>query len=131
MPDQPQLTPAQKRAIPALLSAPSITEAARESKVSKRSIFRWLRENAPFQDALAEARQQALAHAATRLQHFAGETVETMQGLLQSDRHIEPGRASLVRTALDFAFRAGAYDDLQRRLRQLEKQAQEQARESE
>jgi len=128
MPDQPKLTPAQGRAVEALLSSRSIAEAARQSKVSERSIFRWLSEDPLFQDKLAEARRGALAQASTRLHQVAGTAVEAIHELIQSEKRIEPGRASLVRTALDFAFRAGAYEDVRRRLDQLEQEAEQESK---
>jgi hypothetical protein len=49
--------------------------------------------------------------------------VQALVDLLASKDRIEPGRAALVRTALDFAFRAGSYTDLAERIEELEQEA--------
>ena len=49
--------------------------------------------------------------------------VETMLELIQSKDRIEVGRASLVRAAIDLAFRSGAYSDLVERVAALEENA--------
>ena len=46
-----------------------------------------------------------------------------MLELIQSKDRIEVGRASLVRTAIDLAFRSGAYSDLAERVAALEDNA--------
>ena len=114
------LTSSQVRAIAALLGARSIAEAARQARVGESSIRRWLREDERFQTKLRQLREEALSHASIRLRQGASATVEKMLNLINSKERIESGRASLVRTALDFAFRSGAYSDLAQRLTALE-----------
>ncbi len=46
-----------------------------------------------------------------------------MLNLIESKDRIEVGRASLVRAAIDLAFRSGAYSDLADRLAVLEDNA--------
>ncbi len=60
------LTPQQRRAIEALLTQPSVQEAARESEVASRTLYRWLRDP-NFQQALHEAEGRALGALARRL----------------------------------------------------------------
>lgn len=120
------LKPNQQQALIALLEERSIAAAARRTGIGERTIRRWLDENDDFQDELRRLRQQQLSHAATRLQSTAGEAVQAMLDLLASKDRIEPGRAVLVRTALDFAFRAGAYTDLAGRIEYLEEEVRKQ-----
>ncbi|MEX2301328.1 MAG: transposase family protein [Bryobacterales bacterium] len=119
-PDAAELNPNQHRALAALLGAPSIAAAARHTGINERTIRRWLHDDPDFRAELSRMRRQYLAHAATRLQSSASAAVQTLLDLLAAKDHIEPGRASLVRTALDFAFRAGSYTDLAERLDDLE-----------
>jgi hypothetical protein len=119
-PDAGDLKPNQQRALLALLETPSVAAAARESGIGERTIHRWLHEDPDFRDELREKRRQRLEHAATRLQSTASQAVQAIVDLIASKDHIETGRAALVRTALDFAFRAGAYTDLADRLDALE-----------
>ncbi len=118
-----RLTPAQERAVTALLGSRSIAAAARQAGVPERTLHRWLRQDKDFQDELRHLRQQALGHAAARLQHGASSAADAMFTLFDSQQPIELARALLIRTALDFAFRAGSYADLADRLDALEKTA--------
>ena len=119
------LTSSQHQALVALLEERSLVAAARRTGIGERTLRRWLHGNPDFQDELREMRQQYLTQAATRLQAAASGSVQTLLELLASKDHIEPGRAALVRTALDFAFRAGAYTDLGDRLDALEEAAKD------
>ncbi len=114
------LTPSQQRAITALLESRSVAAAARQANVGQSTLRRWLREDENFQTVLRHLREEALGHASLRLQQSASIAVDTLYNLLASKNPIEPGRASLVRAALDFAFRSGAYCDLADRIAALE-----------
>ncbi len=117
------VTPSQQRALVALVGARSIAAAARTAGVGESSIRRWLREDERFRTKLRQLREEALSHASLRLQQGASRAVETMLELIQSKDRIEVGRASLVRAAIDLAFRSGAYSDLVERVAALEENA--------
>jgi transposase-like protein len=110
----------QQRAITALLQCRSVAAAAKQAGVGQSTLRRWLREDEDFQTALRCLREQALAHASMRLQESASLAVDTLYRLLASKDRIEPGRASLIRTAIDFAFRSGAHSDLAERISAIE-----------
>jgi len=122
-PGSRELNPNQQRALVALLGAPSIAAAARQAGIGERTIRRWLHDDLEFQTELRQMRGQHLTQAATRLQSTATRAVQALVDLLASKDRIEPGRAALVRTALDFAFRAGSYTDLAERIEELEQEA--------
>ena len=44
-----------------------------------------------------------------------------MHVLIQSEGRIDPGRVSLIKTAIEFAFRAAVYCDIIERVKALEK----------
>lgn len=116
-----ELTPKQDQAVIALLNAPSIEAAARIVQVNERTIRRWLKKDDLFQDRLRDLRAEALSGAANKLQSEAFTVVSALHDLNQDkENKVEPGRAALIRTALDFAFRAGAYTDLADRIAEIE-----------
>ncbi len=123
--DGPSLTQSQELALPALLTCPTVKAAARQCGVHERTIRRWLHDDEHFQKTLRQFRNEALSQASTHLQQGATHAVGAMYELIGSDGLIETGRANLIRTALDFAFRSGAYGDLADRIADLEKVAPE------
>ncbi len=114
------LTPSQERAIKALLTSRSIAAAARQAEVGESSLRRWLREDDNFQDKLRRLREQSLSHAALQLQEGVSKAVGILYDLIERDKRIEPGRASLIRAAVDFGFRSSVYSDVIERLKTVE-----------
>ena len=55
------------------------------------------------------------------LQQGAARAVAIMYELIQSGRPIEPGRVTLIRTAIEYAFRSAVYCDIIERVKALEK----------
>ena len=114
------LTPSQERAIEALLTARSIAAAARQAEVGESSIRRWLREDNNFQDKLPGLPEEALSHAALQLQNGVSKAVGTLYDLMERDKRVEPGRASLIRAAPEYGFRSSVYSDVIDRLKTVE-----------
>ena len=108
------------RALVALLDSSSAAAAARKANVGERSIRRWIKEDASFRLKLRELRTELLTGTANKLQHDAFGAAEALKDLIQGKEKIEPGRAALIRTALDYAFKAGGYVDLVERVAALE-----------
>ena len=114
------LTPSQERAIQAMLASRSIAAAARQADVGESSLRRWLREDDIFQDKLRRLREQSLSHAALQLQEGVSKAVGILYDLIDREKRVEPGRASLIRTALDYGFRSSVYNDVIERMKTLE-----------
>ena len=119
--DDTGLTPRQVQALAALLNSPSIVAAAARVGIHEGTIRRWIRDDPSFRLKLRELRTEALTGASNRLQVDAYGAVEVLHTLIRSDKKIETGRAALIRTALDYAFKAGGYVDLVERIDALER----------
>ena len=115
------LTPSQERAIAALLTARSVAAAARQANVGQSTLRRWLREDDNFQTQFRQYRQEALSHAALILQLGAAEAVWIMRELIRTNAPVERTRVSLIRTAIEYAFRSAVYLDIIDRVKALEK----------
>ena len=115
------LTPGQERAIQAMITERSIAAAARQADVRQSTLRRWLREDDNFQEKLRQFREQALSHAALLLQQGVATAIVIMHELIQSEGRIDPGRVALIKTAIEFAFRAAVYCDIMDRVKDLEK----------
>ena len=72
------LSTKQQAAIAALLSSPSITEAAEASGAGRRSLHRWL-EDPDFRRALAAAEAEAISSAVRRMVGDMGGNLATMR----------------------------------------------------
>lgn len=73
----------QTRAIAALLGARDVRDAAKQSGISERTIFRWLNDSA-FQSAMQEAEAQAIAQAVRRLAALCGLALDTLESVMKS-----------------------------------------------
>ena len=115
------LTPSQERAIETLLASRSIAATARRAEVGESSLRRWLRQDDNFQNKLRRIHKEALSHAALQLQQGVSNAVGTLYDLIQRDKRIEAGRASLIRAAVDFGSCSSVYNDVIERMKALEK----------
>ena len=72
------LTAKQQKALSALLRGCTQEAAAREAGVHRRTLERWMRQNAAFQQALRDAERDALARVSRRLAALADSACETL-----------------------------------------------------
>jgi len=107
----------RERAIVALLTAPRLEDAARQSGVSKSTLCRWLQEPA-FQDAFRAARRRVLEAALSSLQEAAAAAVAALKrnlGCRKASVEVQAARA-----ILDYSMRSVELLELEERVRQLE-----------
>ncbi len=135
------LTAKQESAIVALLSYPTIAEAARAVKVTDRTLFRWLQDPA-FQEAYRRARWDAIGQAISQLQQGAREAVDCLRKrargytVLEEEfkrdsrgkrvrfkktrKELHPDVAA-ARAILELAMEAAKTEDLEARIVELER----------
>jgi stalled ribosome rescue protein Dom34 len=87
-----ELTTDQRRAIGALLTEKSLTDAAEVSKVNRRTLQRWLKEE-PFKAALNEASVQVLDQAIRKMTDLLGAATEVLADAMNSVKMAERLRA--------------------------------------
>ena len=88
------------QAILALLSAPSILEAAARCKIGEKTLRRWLTEDAAFQAAYESARHSTFQTAIRRIPALTITAVETLAELLR-DTHPPTVRLGAARTVVE------------------------------
>jgi hypothetical protein len=81
---EPQLSPKQRRALEALLAAPSIVAAAAQAGCAERSIRNWLQDEA-FKRAFVELRRSLMDAAVLDLQRAYGRAAEVLIALLNDE----------------------------------------------
>lgn len=119
-----KLTRTQEKAIAALLTCPSILDAARQSGVAEVTLYRWLKLEA-FQTSYREARRQVVQQAIVQVQDACGEAVKTLRAIMQESAAPASARVSAAKTILDTAVKAVELEDIEQRLASLEAQSQE------
>jgi hypothetical protein len=115
-----KLTRKQEVAIAALLTAPTIADAADTASISEPTLWRWLQRE-DFQTAYRQARREAVSQAVAYLQRVAGEAVDTLRAVMQDAQKPASARVSAARAVLDLAIRGVELEDLEARIQTLER----------
>ena len=119
IPADDTLSLAQHKAVHALLTEPTIRQAARAAGVDERTLYRWLKDPAfaaVYRSARREATQQALA----QLQRQSGEAVKTLVSIMKNARQPAAARIAAAAKVLDLAVKTLELDDFEARLAALE-----------
>ncbi len=74
----------RERAVLALLSEKTVTDAAKKAGVDESTLRRWLSQDTAFQAAYVEARQAAFEAGMSRVQALTGKAIETLDDLLDA-----------------------------------------------
>ncbi|HEV2125560.1 MAG TPA: hypothetical protein VGW38_22640 [Chloroflexota bacterium] len=111
----------QARAITALLSSPTIREAAEAAGVTERTIHRYMQEPA-FQAALREAEGRAIDDAVRQLVGLASDAIETLRMILANPKVSPSVRLRAAAGVLDFMMRMREVRNVEQRLSRLEEQ---------
>ncbi len=106
-----------EQAILALLTRPTIPEAAKACGVGEATLWRWMQEP-EFRDRYRQARRQVLEGAIASLQQAAGEAATTLRTLLKAES--ETVRLGACRAILEQATKGADLLDLEARIAALE-----------
>jgi hypothetical protein len=117
--DKP-LTPQQEDAVMALVSHPTMIQAAQAAGINESTLWRW-RKSPAFQKRYREVRRELMAQTSGLLQAAAVEAVGVLRAVA-TDLEAPPSQRVLAaRTTLELAFRAADLDDVGARIDELEK----------
>ena len=120
-----KLTAKQEAFLAALLTAPTIGEAARAAKIADATARRWLAQPT-VRAAWLEMRRQVVDQALMGVQAATAEAVATLRACLADD--MPPSvRVRAATAILDTAVRAVEINDLAERIEQLEQALAEQS----
>lgn len=118
------LTRRKEQAIAALLSHKNLTDAARECKISQRTLRRWLR-NKSFFRRYDQERRLLLDTTINVLKAAGAGAVETLVAIAQNKKSPASARVSAASRILEFGFRSHELVSLERRISQLEELTKE------
>lgn len=117
------LTAKQQRAIDALMTERTISDAAKACGVHRRTLERW-RQDATFRDALRQAGDEYLAATVRRLVNLSGRAVDVLAvGMVKADAW--PARIRAADVALGRVLQLRELHELEARIAALEARANE------
>jgi hypothetical protein len=109
-----------EQAIAALLTRPSIEDAARLAGVGEKTLRRWLREP-QFEVRYLRARREVVSQTIARMQQATGAAGITILKLMTDPNVPAAVRLRAAECVFDLAVKGIELEDLERRLSELEK----------
>ena len=114
----------QEEAIAALLSQRNVEEAARVAKVGVRTMYRWMKEPA-FDAAYRKARRASFGQTIARLQQGSPNAASLLLKIVLDGQAPASTRVRAAEIVLDKAAKAIELEDIEARLVELERAAEE------
>jgi hypothetical protein len=122
-----QLSPARRRAIQALVSAPSVQEAAARARVREETLWRWLGRDEAFQEEVKQERRRQREAACIAAESLLAVALEALGKVLNDETAEAAARVEAARATFDIAVelykltildeRVGALEDWAKRRR--------------
>jgi len=114
-----KLSRKKESAIAALISLPTIGDAAKSVGVGEKTLFRWLK--LPyFQEAYRKARKEIVTQAIAQIQNSLSDAVKTLSDIMKDSGAPASARVTAARSIIDTAIKAVEIEDLEFRLSALE-----------
>jgi hypothetical protein len=112
------LSAKQELALQAVISHPTLKDAAGAAGVSEATLWRY-RQDPEFSRRLREARREAVDHTVLRLQRVSPDAVTVLHDLMMKEDAPAAARITAARTVLDYSIRAVEIDELRRQVEDL------------
>ena len=114
-----KLSRKKESTIAALISLPTICDAAKSVGVGEKTLFRWL-QLPEFQEAYRKARREIVKQAVAQIQGALSEAVKTLSDIMKDSKAPASARVTAARSIIDTAIKAVEIEDLESRLSALE-----------
>lgn len=108
-----------EKAILALLTYPTIEQAAKEAGIGARTLHRWLRDE-KFQEKYRLARWRSVSQAIGRLQWLATEAVESLGEVFKDPKTPASSRVAAAKVVIEMSLRAAEIEEIRARINILE-----------
>lgn len=116
-------------AVMALLTEPTIKQAAEKADIAESTLWRWMQEEG-FKEQYEQAKREAVSHATTRLRQSMTSAIDALVDMAENPKTSAMARATAARTLLEFAFKAHENEDIQKRMDALEEALSEDEKKS-
>ena len=117
---KPLLTRKQETGLAALISQPTMKEAATLAGVNEATLWRWL-QLPDFEKAYRQARRETVKHAIVKLQAASSQAVDVLIEVMTDETAPEFARLAAAKAVLEFSMKAVEVDDLAVRVAELER----------
>lgn len=117
----------QEQALAALLSNPTVRDAAKAARLSEATIYRYMRERL-FAERLRDARRGLVEQLTTRLQAKADASAKVLSDIAEDDSKPASVRVAAAKAVIDYTLKAFELGDLNERLKVLEATLEKQKR---
>jgi hypothetical protein len=114
----------KEEAVIALMTNRSVEDAARSIGVNADTLLRWMK-LPEFKTAVREARREAYGQAISRLEHASGAAVTTLLRVMTDQNASASSRVRAADCILDHARHAIEVEDIEVRVSELERAAEE------
>src|SRR5262245_36357374 len=114
----------KEEAIAALLSQPSIDQAARAANIGAKTLWRWL-QIPEFKAEYHRARREAFGQATARLQQASGAAVATLLKIMVDQNAPASSRIRAAECVITHAAKAIEIEEIEARVSELERAAEE------
>ena len=119
-----KLTRNQEKAIAALISCPTIPEAAVSIGIGEATLFRWLK-NPRFKASYRRARHQVVSLAIGHLQTKITKAIDTLLEVAGDKEAPSSARVAAARAIVDQSLRAVEIGEIEARIERLENRLKE------
>ena len=109
----------KEKIIVALLTQPTVKEAASSVNVSERTIYRMLKEDG-FQEEYRSAKREVVGQAIARLQQISSEAADALREVYMDKGNPASSRVSAAKCVLEMSLRALELEQLEERIEALE-----------
>ena len=120
--DKEKLTPAQLRAIVALLETRTVEDAAKKASVGTRTLYRWLAEDKEFNARLRSTEDFLIGGAVRRLLGLNSRAIDVLKEILNDEEKSDSVRLRAAVTTLDMALKLRELRNVEDRLGDIERQ---------
>lgn len=111
----------QEKGISALISSPSIPEAAKKVGIDNKTFWRWLQLK-NFKKRYQEARRVVDRHSIGLVQAGMSDAVKTLEEVMGNQNAPASARVSAARAIIDMALKASEIEDLEVRIENIERE---------
>ena len=118
------MTVRQQKAIAAMISAPTLEQAARDARIGTSTLRRWLKEDPAFIRAYNDALTELLTDATAKAKRNVSCALDVLVDVMQNGESSQV-RVTAARSTIEYALKLHDAAEMTQRLQALEKRIEE------